>query len=110
MPGLKTLLFVYNTDSSVLQAIKDYSAGTSAASRAEDCTLCSVTHSPVGMKKEWKRFLRNLEIPSRFLNRNEFFSEFGPSPIAFPVVPSPERNGDGSPHRCRRTQPVQDPQ
>jgi hypothetical protein len=86
MPGLKTLIFVYNTDSSVLQAIKDYSVSTSAVSRADDCTLCAVTHSPVGMKKEWKRFLRNLEIPSRFLNRNEFFSEFGPSPITFPVV------------------------
>jgi hypothetical protein len=86
IPGLKSLLFVYNRDSSMLQAIKDYTAGTSAAPRTEDCTLCAITHSPVGMKKEWKRYLRDLKIPSRFLNRNEFFSEFGYLQTTFPVV------------------------
>jgi hypothetical protein len=86
MQELKTLLFVYNTDSSVLQALKDYTSCTSAASRAENCTLCAITHSPVGMKKEWRRFIKSLEIPSRFLNRNEFFSEFGNYQITFPAV------------------------
>jgi len=38
------------------------------------------------MKKEWKRFIRDLAIPSRFLNRNEFFSEFGQCLTTFPVV------------------------
>ena len=38
------------------------------------------------MKKEWKRFIKDLEIPSRFLNRNEFFSEFGHCQITFPAV------------------------
>jgi hypothetical protein len=81
-----TLLFVYNTDSSVLLALKDYSASTSAVARTENCMLCKITHSPLGMKKEWKRYIRNLDIPARFLNRNEFFSEFGHSQAAFPAV------------------------
>ena len=86
MQELKTLLFVYNTDSSVLPELRDYTAGTSAASRAGNCTFCALTHSPVGMKKEWRRFVKALEIPSRFLNRNEFFSEFGNYEITFPAV------------------------
>ncbi len=85
LPGLNSLLFIYNNDSSVLQALKDYTAGTTAASRAE-CPLCELTHSPVGMKKEWKRFIRDLGIPSRFLNRNEFVAEFGQYETTFPVV------------------------
>jgi hypothetical protein len=93
MPGLKTLLFVYNTDSGVLQALRDYSAGTSGGSRTDICSLCAITHSPVGMKKEWKRFIKDLEIPSRFLTRNEFSSEFGSLKITFPVVLVQEGTG-----------------
>jgi hypothetical protein len=86
MPGLKVLIFVYNTNSSVLEALKDYTAGPAAAPEKDICTLCALTHSPVGMKKEWKRFLKNVGIPFRFLNRDEFLSEFGNNRTAFPCV------------------------
>ncbi len=88
MPGSKTLLIVDNTDSGVLPSLKDFSAGTSTASRAVTRTLSTLTHSPVGMKKEWKRFLKDLEIPSRTLEKSEFTSEFGSGhpQMTFPVV------------------------
>ncbi len=88
MPGTKTLLIVDNTNSSVLEPLKDFSTGTAAASGAGTHTISSITHSPVGMKKEWKRFLKDLEIPSRTLDRSEFLSEFGSGlhQITFPVV------------------------
>jgi hypothetical protein len=38
------------------------------------------------MKKDWKRFVRDLGIPSRFLNRNEFISEIGAGLITFPAI------------------------
>ena len=40
------------------------------------------------MKKEWKRFLKDLEIPSRTLDKSEFLSEFrsGHTQTSFPVV------------------------
>jgi len=85
-PGPETLLFIYNSDSNRLPGLKDYTAGTPAAIQVENCALSAITHSPVGMKKEWKRFIRDLTVPSRFLNRNEFFSEFGQCLTAFPVV------------------------
>jgi hypothetical protein len=38
------------------------------------------------MKKDWKRFVRELGIPARFLNRNEFVSEIGAGLITFPAI------------------------
>ena len=88
MPGTKTLLIVDNINSGVLQPFKNFSAGTSAVSGTGTHTLSTLTHSPVGMKKEWKRFLKDLDIPSRTLDRSEFLSEFSSEhhQTTFPVV------------------------
>lgn len=88
MPGTKTLLIIDNTNSGVLQPLKNFSAGTAAASGAGTRTISGITHSPVGMKKEWKRFLKDLDIPSRTLDKSEFLSEFGSGhhQTTFPVV------------------------
>jgi hypothetical protein len=86
MPDVKTLLFVYNTNSGVLQSIRNYASGTASASGTDTCTLSAITHSPVGMKKEWKRFLKDLVIPSRLLDRNEFSWEFRELKTTFPAV------------------------
>jgi len=80
-----TLLFVSNCDSGVLPQIKDYSAHASTP-RADGCSLSALTHSPVGMKKEWKRFLKEQHLPSRVLDRNEFSAQFGSGITTFPVV------------------------
>lgn len=89
MQAQKTLLFVYNTDSGVLQSFKDFSSGKAASSGGADtCNLSAITHSPVGIKKEWKRFCKDMEIPSRSLDRNEYSAEFGSRhpQASFPVV------------------------
>jgi len=80
------LLFVYNLDSGVLQSIHDYSTMKTESAGGEISPLSRLTHSPLGMKKEWKRFIKELKIPSRSLDRNEFFHEFGRRPITFPIV------------------------
>jgi len=80
-----TLLFVSNSDSGVLPQIKNYSAHA-AVPRADGCNLSALTHSPVGMKKEWKRFLKEQRLPSRVLDRNEFSAQFGSEVVTFPVV------------------------
>ncbi|MHB8164078.1 MAG: hypothetical protein ACYDDV_06975 [Methanoregula sp.] len=88
MPGQKNLLFIYNTDSGALQTFKDFSSGKASPSGEGACNLTGITHSPVGMKKEWKRFCKDLDIPSRPLHRNEFLAEFGSRQhqTTFPVV------------------------
>ena len=86
MTDSKTILFVYNTNNGVLQSLRDYFAGTASASKTDICPLSAITHSPVGMKKEWKRFLKDLEVPSRLLDRNEFSWEFGYVKTTYPAV------------------------
>jgi hypothetical protein len=86
MPDQKTLLFVYNRDSGEVQPPKNYSTGKGVAAAADSCTLSRVTLSPVGVKKNWKRFLKDLDIPLRFLNRDEFVPEFGQREVSFPAV------------------------
>lgn len=87
-PGSKTLLIVDSTNKGVLEPLKDFSSGATAASGGGTRTISSITHSPVGMKKEWKRFLKDLDIPSRTLDKNEFQGEFGSGlhQITFPVI------------------------
>jgi hypothetical protein len=80
------ILFVNNIDSGVLLSLHDYSASKSDISGVDASPLSAITHSPVGIKKEWKRFLKDLSIPSRSLDRNEFTTEFGNRPVELPVV------------------------
>jgi hypothetical protein len=85
MPSENNLVFIYNADSGILPKMKDY-AHKGAADEAGGCNLYAVTHSPIGMKKEWRRFVHGLGIPVRFLSRNEFSSEFGPGSETFPIA------------------------
>ncbi|MDD4137002.1 MAG: hypothetical protein PHT99_03790 [Methanoregula sp.] len=82
----KTLLFVYNADSGILPGMKDYSSKTGGSQGKDCCNLTAITHSPIGMKKDWKRFVKELGIPARFLNRNEFFSEVDTGITTFPSI------------------------
>lgn len=86
MPDSRSLLIVYNLDSGVLQSLHEYSGGGPSASQKEACHLSAMTHSPVGVKKEWKRFLKGLPYPARSLDRDEFSREFGPRQVTFPAV------------------------
>lgn len=81
----RTLLFVYNNDSGMLQNFKQYSLSLSPVT-IRGCNLVALTHSPVGMKKDWKRFIRELNTPSRSLNKNEFIAEFRGVDTTYPCV------------------------
>jgi hypothetical protein len=82
----KTLLFVYNANSGILPGMKDYTSKAGASQGKDSCNLTAITHSPIGMKKDWKRFVKEFGIPARFLNRNEFVSEVGSGLITFPAI------------------------
>ncbi len=81
----RSLVFVYNADSGILPRMKDMSS-RGAAPGKDACNLYAVTFSPIGMKKEWKRFIQDLGTPVRFLSRNEFSSEFRTTTATFPAV------------------------
>ncbi|MDD1684989.1 MAG: hypothetical protein LUQ19_03760 [Methanoregula sp.] len=81
----QVLIFIYNCDRGNLSAIRDYSKKT-VEEKAPECSLLALISSPVGMKKSWKRFIGELDIPSRFLHRDEYEEEFGAILAPLPVV------------------------
>ncbi len=82
-PG-RSLVFVYNVDSETLPKTNDHMR--MAMPGKETCGLLALTFSPIGMKKEWRRFVNALDIPARFVSRDEFVGEFRNSTTPFPAV------------------------
>ena len=93
------LLFVYNADSGVLNALKDLFVKTVTPERYE-CQLCAVTYGLTGMKREWRNFVAGLSANGvagdglktcvKFLHKDELAARYGltgvPLPAAFTLV------------------------
>lgn len=87
------LLFVYNADSGAWNALMD--AGHKLFSPATyACDLCAVTHSPLRMKPEWRRFLDELDLPVEFLHRDEFATDPRKISAELPAVFRADARGD----------------
>lgn len=72
----KKLIFVYNSDAGgAFTALKDTLHKTFRKSTYQ-CNLCQVTFGAFGMKKEWKNYVDNLEIPVEFKKKDKFQFEF----------------------------------
>ena len=71
----KKVIFVYNADSGVVSAVKDFWKKILRPSSYE-CNLCMQTFSLFGTKKDWKNFIQNLEIETEFLHRDEFEEKY----------------------------------
>lgn len=85
MRSVRQLIFVYSCDRGNLSAIRDYSQKLTD-NKAPDCNLLTLISSPVGMKKGWKRYIQELQIPARFLYRDEYEEEFGGLLTPLPAV------------------------
>jgi hypothetical protein len=82
---MATLLFVYNAGSGLFNTLSDiahkiFSPGT------YPCQLCALTHTPLGMRKEWKAFLTGLNVPFEFLHRDEFHNQYGRADVPLPAI------------------------
>ncbi|SHJ23702.1 hypothetical protein SAMN02745146_2574 [Hymenobacter daecheongensis DSM 21074] len=65
----ETLLFVYNADSGLGNAVLDLLHKT-LSPRTYACSLCALTYG-VRMQPEWREFLQQLPITPTFLHRDE---------------------------------------
>ncbi|GGF07214.1 hypothetical protein [Hymenobacter cavernae] len=84
---MSQLLFVYNAEAGAVNGLLDTLHKTLSPSTYA-CSLCRITYGAMSMRSEWKQFLQNLGLPTRFLHRKEFFREFSqwhhqPLPAAF---------------------------
>lgn len=83
---MSTLVFVYNADSGLFNTLTDI-AHKMLSPRTYNCNLCAITHSPLGMRQEWKLFVDSLGMPLEFLHRGEFTSAYaGLGDIALPAI------------------------
>jgi len=82
---LQRIIFVYNADGGFFNALADRARKTLLPGTCR-CNLCAVTHTPLGMRYRWKRFIQSLEIPVQFLHRDELAMEHGLRNMALPAV------------------------
>jgi len=81
----RTLVFVYNADSGVFNALSDLAHKTFSP-QTYSCNLCAITYSAFGMRKEWKQFLESLDLEKEFLHSDELKQRYGIEAPRLPAV------------------------
>ncbi len=79
------LVFAYNADSGLLNALGDWTHKL-VSPRTYPCSLCALTYSHLGMRREWKRFVQSLDAEVAFLHRDELAARYGEPNAALPAV------------------------
>ena len=69
------LVFIYNADSGLINAVKDY-FHKRRSPETYQCNLCMQTFGAISMKKDWKSYVKNLDIPAEFLHKDEFEKKY----------------------------------
>lgn len=103
---VKKLVFVYNANSGVLDAMID---SARKVLRINGCALCEVTHGLVGEKSEWRSCERALGVEIDYLHKDEIpgdlagaIGETLPVVVAVPETGEPVRLLEASTiERCR---------
>lgn len=80
-----TLIFIYNADGGVLDALGDM-VHKIVSPATYPCSLCALTYGPVATRGAWRRFLKRLGLPTLFLYRDEFRGELDRRNLALPAV------------------------
>jgi hypothetical protein len=79
------LLFVYNADSGVLNALADM-VHKIVSPATYPCSLCALTYGWFAMDRDWRRFLKRLPAEPVFYHRDEFMESYPQLSIGFPAI------------------------
>lgn len=79
------LIFVYNAKSDKINAAIGFAHKIISPS-TYSCSLCMLTHSSYGERKEWKTFLDTIEADIEFYHSDEFEKNYTSINIEYPVV------------------------
>lgn len=82
---MTTLVFVYNADSGVFNALAD-AAHKIFSPQTYACNLCAITYSAFGMRRPWKEFLDRLDVGKEFLHADELDRRYGIRAVELPAV------------------------
>ena len=80
-----TIIFVYNANSGLFNTLGDI-AHKLFSPQTYACNLCGITHTPLGMRKEWKEYLEGLHVKKVFLHADEFKSRYGMDNMELPAL------------------------
>ncbi len=79
------IVFVYNADSGVFNLLSDV-AHKIFSPQTYPCNLCAITHGTLGMKEEWREYLKTLKVPFEFLHADEFKVKHRIENVELPAV------------------------
>jgi hypothetical protein len=79
------LIFVYNADSGLTNALLDVGTRIFAPEKYP-CTLCAVTYGPFGKKDQWKKFINTLPYPVEFLHKDDFEKAYSHPKNGYPAL------------------------
>lgn len=82
---MEKLIFVYNADSGIGNAILD-TVKKYVSPESYQCSLCSVSYGPAGMKKRWKDFIESLPVETEFFHKDEFLEKYSVKQQKFPSL------------------------
>jgi hypothetical protein len=79
------LIFVYNAQSGLFNTVTDI-AHKIFAPETYPCRLCALTHTNVGMRREWQDFIAALNVPVEFLHADELTDKYGVADVPLPAI------------------------
>ncbi|HZH30099.1 MAG TPA: hypothetical protein VEY11_05005 [Pyrinomonadaceae bacterium] len=79
------IVFVYNADGGLFNALSDV-AHKIFSPETYACNLCALTHTPFGMRREWREFLERLDADTEFLHADELRSRHGLTGLLLPAI------------------------
>ena len=79
------IIFVYNADSGLLNAMKDW-AHKIVSPETYPCSLCALTYDNLGMRRPWRDFVKELGYDVEFLHRDELAEKYGVKDAMLPAA------------------------
>ena len=79
------LLFVYNAESGLMNDMLDLIQKNFFPS-TYTCNLCRLTYNTIGMRSEWKRFIKTLNLEVEFFHKDEFIRTYFQESILLPAA------------------------
>lgn len=80
-----TLIFVYNADSGLFNALTDMAHKIFSPS-TYPCRLCALTYGNFGMRREWRDFVNRLSAQVEFLHADELKGRYGVEAVPLPAI------------------------
>jgi hypothetical protein len=82
---MSNLIFVYNADSGVLNALKDW-AHKIVSPQTYACSLCALTYDNLGMRRPLREFIQVLGYEFEFIYRDELADKHGIQDASLPAA------------------------